>query len=270
MRFLGAWALAILLSSAGCSGSQSCGATSSGRGTCAVGQSCSRDVDCTSLECTGGVCGPGCSSSADCAAGEACVYTSSSSEDVRIACGTTCEGLSSIHGDAPGLVCENGHIVTCASAADPSAFCDVCPCMGGQVCRGAVSASRCDDFAGACMCVTPQPVGSPCTSHADCESRNCSGTSDSTSRHCEVPAGTACAAGVDCVRCDLPAIDGSLTCRQSCEYDSQCGLCLGNRTTHEFACFTECTNDSSECGPHERCDPVANDIQNRRYCAPIR
>lgn len=234
--------------------------------TCPVGAACEQHADCLSLNCESGLCAVGCDRSDDCREGEACIE--SSTEGSR-RCSATCEPTDYFWEPTPETICEAGRVTRCADAVSPEALCDVCGCPSGE---------RCEHYArltcatsGDCRCVPTVPVGSACTSHANCESENCSGSSDSASRRCQEPAGTPCTEGDGtCVFCNRPVAGGGLTCRQSCDGPTGDGcstneLCLGNRTTREFACYTRCET-SMDCFLWERCTDTSDGLF--RYCAP--
>lgn len=234
--------------------------------SCPVGAACSEHFDCESTHCAGGVCAEGCSSSADCAAAEACV----ASFDGPIRCSTTCDPFDGFLDAPPDTFCGDGLVTTCATHATPGDYCDVCGCPAGQRCA-AFERITCAEAGGGCRCVTPLPFGSPCTSHEECESENCSGSSDSTMpRTCQAAAGAACtSAGGECVYCNLPR-EGTTRCRQSCDASTAAGcsggeVCLGSRTTREFGCYTRCES-SSDCFIREHCDFAADGFT--QYCAP--
>jgi hypothetical protein len=269
MRRVGGLVLIVVVAvvgTAACSSPAPCGART---GTaCDLGRACTSSADCSSENCHDGVCAESCTSAADCSAGEACVFTYTTGTR---ACSTSCADGGVLIGDSGGLICDHDAVVTCSAATDPGAQCDVCGCSGaGETC---VNDYHDCTLPGACYCHVPAAVGAPCMTHGDCASMNCSGTYESTgARLCEVPAGTACTTSdAMCQQCNQRSDATHFVCRQSCDGRNGCssGICLGDNTTHEFGCYVECTNDSTECGPNEHCDYVHNDgVLNRRYCAP--
>ncbi len=208
-------------------------------GNCNDGESCQEDANCLSGRCTNGVCEGFCGSAADCPEGTFCVAVTIGVRQ-RQQCGIACEDIVDAYGDHPGIVCAGGVAMRCEDLTDAGSYCDACGCPSGQNCTGGGYGCY-----GSCECRAAQPFGSSCEMKEDCESLNCSGTSESTTRTCQAAAGTPCTpGGSECVWCEQIGA-GSYQCMQSCEHDSDCagGYCLGSRDRHEFTCRDNCEYD---------------------------
>lgn len=252
MKALPGIAMLGLLVTAGCGGEPACWADRS----CAGGDTCERDEQCMSGLCTTGVCEASCVGHADCEAGSYCMSFYLNGQE-RAQCRTRCgyDFDTSEHYDlvesSEAIVCHEEVPTRCDALADPAAYCDVCGCEAGAIC----SFAPC--IGGGCECNVPMPLGSPCDHHDACISRNCSGQYDSTGpRYCQLPAGETCDPTMTtsmCVHC-LEHDAGVYRCLQSCEGTCEGSAhCLGDRAANEFACYRDCEDDPSDCGPGFRC-----------------
>jgi hypothetical protein len=224
-------------------------------------------LDCVSSNCDEGLCAPGCASANDCPSGSICISVDDGGSQRRF-CSAICPpGPFHVVGDTGGLVCFEGTLRECADLADPGPVCDTCRCHTGDRCLDP-DGTECRLATSPCMCVSPAPVGAPCTSNVGCISFNCSGTPDGGSRHCQVAAGTDCDTSTDCVHCDVPA-SSAQACRQSCERDADCGgaICIPLSDPMEPACYVDCTLDG-HCDGGAMCIPLPGDPRARFYCTP--
>jgi hypothetical protein len=230
------------------------------RGTCMAGEECRGDSSCASGRCEypsdpvaeAGRCSAPCDGPADCASDEYCTLTFGG----VTTCNRRCVG--ELVGDTSGRFCQDGTAVTCESSPDRESVCDRCGCPGtGEECRG------CDSSF--CYCAVPAAIGEPCTFNDLCRSGNCVGPEGS--RRCELASGTACGAATstECSRCDRP----DMACRQGCRGIGDCSaneLCLGNRSTGEYWCYTDCSDSAVVCPSGTTCEYTAD--FSDEYCRP--
>jgi hypothetical protein len=110
-----------------------------------------------------------------------------------------------------GWVCEDNLPVLCSQAepSDQTRDCRYCPCEEGF---------GCDKESG--VCAPLAALDEPCTEHADCVSKNCSGREP---RVCRVALGAQCT-GYDCDQCERSSTGYSF-CTRSCPFDGtpSCG-----------------------------------------------
>ncbi len=229
--------------------------------TCAAMERCSAHTQCVSGICETGSCQGTCE-------GRTCPATDGA-DDVDPQClvvtgGRGCRVTCTLGTDGPmvpdgaALVCDTaGAPVTCtnASAELRASWCGNCGCPSGDNCA--------DDGPGESSCVTPVPLGEPCTRREECVTDQCSPYTHT----CRAEVGERCT-NATCDFCLLT--EGEQRCYQSCDDETPCdpgSVCLSGGATGRFFCHTDCTADATVC-PREFSCIEATAMPGVRICNP--
>lgn len=229
------------------------------RYSCPMMERCSAHTQCESGICEMGSCLDTCEGHT-CPATEAtddvdpqCLVTATG-RGCRDTCSTGAEGPTVPDGAA--LVCDGGAPISCtdATAELRESWCGNCGCATGDNCA--------DDGPGDSSCVTPVPVGDPCTRREECTSDHCSPYTHT----CRTPVGDRCT-NATCDFCLLT--DGEQRCYQSCDDATPCdagSVCLSGGTTGRFFCHAIC-DAATPCPGMFTCIDVT-DMPGVRVCNP--
>lgn len=154
----------------------------------------------------------------------------------RTTCSTGAEGPTVP--DGAMVVCDADVPVACAAASAEvrASWCGNCGCpTAGDNCE--------NDGPGASACVTPVPLGQPCTRREECVTDHCSPYTHT----CREMVGARCT-NATCDFCLLT--EGEQRCYQSCDDATPCeagSVCLSGGSTGRFFCHAICTDDATIC-----------------------
>jgi hypothetical protein len=228
--------------------------------SCMAMERCSAHTQCASGICEMGSC-------LDTCEGHTCPATEAT-DDVDPQClvtatGRGCRDTCTTTGDGPTvpvgatILCEGGAPIRCldATSEQRASWCANCGCSTGDNCA--------DDGPGVSSCVTPHPLGQPCTRREECETDHCSPYTHT----CRTMVGERCT-NATCDFCLLTS--GEQRCYQSCDDETPCepgSVCLSGGSTGRFFCHTDCTADATVCPGMFTCID-ATDMPGVRVCNP--
>jgi Cys-rich repeat protein len=192
-----------------------------GRGSRAIGDACTQDLQCASSRCSQNQCV--CDQNADCPTGQSCFrpvtarnYCASTSLPINAACTADAQCLSD--------QCE-GDVCVCRHDSD---------CPTGQVCRTPVTGRN---FCERSQDVGARPIGSACNSNAECLSNTCEFHTCVCNSDGDCPSAQECYRPIGERNICRPV---ALPINAACQRDSQCrsGRCEGDRCVcrHDADC----------------------------------